>query len=249
MKKLLLLILVVCTTIFGANAQCTPDGSFTEPGVYPDSATGMAPACVDTPYSEVITVVVPIDTTVVIIWPITFPMDSVAITNWTGLPASFSYSCSAASNVVSPTDACTFEGGTSGCISLVGNPTVSDIGSFQQVITTTAYVPGSPGNPHEIIVDYYYLHITDCSLGTNAMTKSKFLVYPNPSNGEVFLSGLNDIDLKSVVVTSASGQVMANYDVVSSPLLNLNATNFDAGMYFVTINYNGQSEVIKFIKE
>ena len=81
------------------------------------------------------------------------------------------------------------------------------------------------------------------------MTKSKFLVYPNPSNGEVFLSGLNDIDLKSVVVTSASGQVMANYDVVSSPLLNLNATNFDAGMYFVTINYNGQSEVIKFIKE
>ena len=72
MKKLLLLILVVCTTIFGANAQCTPDGSFTEPGVYPDSATNFLPAYQGQAYNQLITIKVPSDTVALIIGTVLF---------------------------------------------------------------------------------------------------------------------------------------------------------------------------------
>jgi hypothetical protein len=94
MKKLLL-ILTFAFSAFFANAQCTPDPQYTAAGIYPDSATGLLPAYVGLAYNQNITIITPADTVVDIFLGSMVPVtiDSINLTNVTGLPASFSYSC------------------------------------------------------------------------------------------------------------------------------------------------------------
>ena len=123
MKKLLLLISITLISVATVNGQCIPDPQFTQPGVYPDSATGFANACVGMPYEQIVTNIVPVDTCAVIIAGlpcIPLDFDSVVITGFTGLPPGFTYTCNSPQNTTSPATGCTFEGGTIGCISIVG---------------------------------------------------------------------------------------------------------------------------------
>lgn len=251
MKKRILFAAIAFLTSLSVSAQCTADPQFTEPGVYPDSATGMTAACIDVPYSETITIIVPFDTTTIVFGiPVTFVFDSVVVTGWDwGGLTGFTYQCSSPGNVTSPVDNCSFEGDQTGCILVEGNPTASDIGSYQQEITTVAYLPGSPGNPSTVFVDYYYIHVIACGIGVQEMTKSKFLVYPNPAKSVITLNGLNDIDVESISVTDMEGKILKSYNDVTGPALDMDIEYLESGMYFVTINYNGTSEVIKFIKE
>jgi hypothetical protein len=251
MKKLLLSLVVILVATASANAQaCAPDPQFTDPGIYPDSATGLTPACADQPYTQLITNVVPADTLVdlPIIGPTPIPIDSVVITSWTGLPPGFTYACYDGGNTISPTDGCAYEGGTTGCAIITGNPTMADIGSYQQIIEVFA----SAGNGLETsteTIDYYYIHIIDCTNSLETLSDSKFLVYPNPAKEMITLNGLNDIEVESVVITNMGGQQMAYFADINTPALDMDLNHFESGMYFVTINYNGVSEVIKFIKE
>jgi len=252
MKKRLLLAAVAFLTSLSVSAQCTADPQYTEPGVYPDSATGMVAACIDVPYSETITIIVPVDTTAIIFGlPVTLPFDSVVVSSWDwGGLTGFTYACSSPDNIFSPVDGCAFEGDKTGCILVEGNPTVGDIGSYQQTITTDAYLQGNPlGNPSTVIVDYYYIQVIDCGLGLYPMTNSKFLVYPNPAKSVITLNGLNGIDVESISVTDMSGKLFESYSNVTGAALDMDIEYLESGMYFVTINYNGTSEVVKFIKE
>lgn len=251
MKKYLLLGAVVLLTTLSASAQCTADPQYVDTGVYPDSATGMAAACVDVLYNETITIIVPVDTTSIFFGiPVTLDFDSVVISGWTGLPPGFTYACLSPNNTQSPIDNCSFEGGQTGCIQVTGTPTLADIGSYQQIITTDAYLLGNPnGNPSEVLVDYYYIQVVDCGLSVPTLTNSKFLVYPNPAKSKVTLNGLNGIIVESVSVTDMEGKVLESYENVIGPALDMDIDYLQSGMYFITINYNGTSEVVKFIKE
>ena len=227
MKKTLLFSIFALLTSLSVSAQCTADPQYVDPGVYPDEAT-------------------------TIVWGIslTFVFDSVVISDWTGLPPGFTYACLSPNNTQSPIDNCSFEGGQTGCIQVTGTPALADIGSYQQIITTDAYLQGNPnGNPSEVIVDYYYIQVVDCGLSVPALTNSKFLVYPNPAKSKVTLNGLNGIDVESILVTDMEGKVLESYENVIGPALDMDIDYLQSGMYFVTINYNGTSEVVKFIKE
>ncbi|MFM7079047.1 MAG: hypothetical protein ACKOYC_04560, partial [Bacteroidota bacterium] len=63
-KKLLLLSAAFLTCSIQANSQCVPDPTLTIPGIYPDSATGLASGVVGVPYTQVIQAKVPVDTVV-----------------------------------------------------------------------------------------------------------------------------------------------------------------------------------------
>ncbi|NRA11451.1 MAG: T9SS type A sorting domain-containing protein, partial [Crocinitomicaceae bacterium] len=221
MKKRLLFAAVALLTSMSVSAQCTADPQYTTPGVYPDSATGLPAACIDLPYAETITLIVPVDTTTVIFGiPFTLPFDSVVVSDWTGLPPGFTYACSSPDNTQSPVDNCSFEGGQTGCILISGNPVFADIGSYQQIITTDAYLQGNPnGNPSVVIVDYYYIQVVDCGLSVPGLTNSKFLVYPNPAKSVITLNGLNGIDVESISVTDMDGKVLESYENVIGPAL------------------------------
>lgn len=251
MKQLLLLSSFVFLTA-AAWSQCTPDPQYTSPGVYPDSATGLAPGVVGQPYNELITIIVPVDTSVTIGgFPFTFVFDSVVVSDWQGLPNGFTYSCYDGNNTTSPVDQCAFEGNTTGCIAITGTPTAAEIGSHQQIITTQAYTtPNNPmGEPTETIVDYYYIHITADTADVPMLTKSKFLVYPNPGKDVVTINGLNDIDLESIVVLDMNGKAHAIFTEAIGASLDMDINQLESGMYFIQVNYNGTTETIKFIKE
>lgn len=133
-RKIVLLFAFVLALQYWANAQCTPDPQYTQPGVYPEE---LAPVCTNSPYSQVFTVVVPVDTFVTSPFPMTIPIDSISLEALLGLPPGFSYVCS------QPT--CAFPGGTSGCIILTGT-TPATPGSYIIRSVTNAYVQalGSP---------------------------------------------------------------------------------------------------------
>ncbi len=115
-------------------AQCTPDPQYTQAGVYPQT---LDPVCTGTFYSQVFTLVVPVDTVITNPFPLTVPIDSISLEALLGLPPGFSYVCS------QPT--CAFPGGTSGCLVLSGTtPATPGTYIIRSVTNAYAVVFGSP---------------------------------------------------------------------------------------------------------
>ena len=163
MKKFLL-TLTLAIAFIGANAQCTPDAQFILPGIYPDSATGLSSAIVGQSYDEVITIISPTDTSVVIFGqsiPVT--VQTIELISVTGLPASFSYDCETAN--------CTFSGGSTSCAVLTSSsPTVAEVGLHQIIMNTTTTVDaGLFGiQNQEDVIDYYYINVANTTSVINS---------------------------------------------------------------------------------
>ena len=110
-------LLFMISLLFGGyiSAQvCTPDSSFTAPGIYP---ANLPSACINQAYDEVITVVVPQDTVVNIppLGNVTVPIDSFVLINVKNLHPGLSFQCGNPS--------CGFPGNSIGCIRVSGIPT------------------------------------------------------------------------------------------------------------------------------
>lgn len=113
MRKTLLLFMMIIGGAIHASAQCVPDASITQPGIYPDTTTNLPVGTAGVFYSSDIQLKVITDT-----FASGFNVDVVDITvnSVSGLPAGFSYACTPSS--------CVFPGGSNGCIRLSGsNPT------------------------------------------------------------------------------------------------------------------------------
>ncbi|MFK7786188.1 MAG: T9SS type A sorting domain-containing protein [Crocinitomicaceae bacterium] len=257
MKRLILFFAATLITAASATAQCTPDPQYTDPGVYPDSATGFPDGMVDCPYDLTITNVVPIDTTTMIgPIPVTLTFDSAVVTNVAGLPPGFTYSCYDAQNTVSPPDGCAFEGGTTGCISIVGTPQSGDEGVYNLSIDVDVYLEGGSTPTATQTVDYYTIEIVafdpvnGCPpVGIEEETSANFTLYPNPVNESFTLKGLDGVDINSIVVSDATGKVVRTHDNVNESTFDVNVADLNEGVYFVTIGHANSSSVVRFIKE
>lgn len=162
-----LLFLALSGIGFGsqAQAQCVPDTSFTNPGIYPST---IPDACANIPYATVLTLVVPVDTLVSTpIGPLTVPIDSLVLDTAIGIPPGLVFSCNPAS--------CVFLGGSTNCILISGTATTADTFSVDISIVTYATVFGNvvpvPSN-----VNYTFIvnpgmtntvSVTDASCGAN----------------------------------------------------------------------------------
>jgi hypothetical protein len=248
MKKILLTLTLVFAFI-GAQAQCTPDPQFTIAGIYPDSATGLPNAMVGQAYNEVITIIAPLDTTGSV-GTITVPVivQTIELTNVTGLPASFSYDC-ANSN-------CTFSGGATSCAVLSSSsPTIAEIGSHQIIFntTTTVTVPslGNITQTQDDIIDYYYINVSNATSVINQFNDFTFElkdIFPNPLNNNAkiqFILG-NTADIVFTVFNHL-GEKIEEKNIAASRGVNdisINANNYPNGMYLYSIN-NGLQIVSK----
>ena len=231
----------------GAQAQCTPDPQFTLPGIYPDSATGLPNAIVGQPYNEVITIVSPLDTSVVFVG-LTIPVviQTIELTSVTGLPSSFSYDCATAN--------CTFAGGSTSCAVLISpSPTVAEIGSHQIVMNTTTTVDaGTWGiQTQDDIIDYYYIEVTNATSVVNQFNDFTFElkdIFPNPVNNNAkiqFIAG-NPADV-TFTVFNYLGEKIEERIIAADRGVNdiqINANDFANGMYLYSIN-NGDKIVSK----
>ena len=245
MKKLLLFISIALVSIANVNAQCIPDPVFTEPGIYPDSATGFAQACVGVLYEETVTNIVPVDTTVEIIpgFPVTLNFDSIVITSFTGLPPSMTYSCS------TTLGGCSFAGGEAGCVLISGTPTVAEIGVYNPVITVDVYLAGGATPQATQEIDWYVINVADCSTNSvNENTLSSINVFPNPANDILSINGLEG-NTESIQISDASGKMMISHSNINTASFDVNVENLESGIYFARINQNNNTRVIRFVKQ
>ena len=253
MKKLLLFFAATLITVMSANAQCTPDPQYTDPGVYPDSATGFADACVGVLYEQIVTNVVPVDTTTMIgPFPVTLTFDSAVVVSVTGLPPGFTYSCFDGQNVTSPTDQCAFEGGTTGCVSITGTPQSGDEGVYSLNITVEVYLEGGSTPTATQDVDYYSIEILPAGSCTGSVGEtgiSKFKLFPNPVAESFTLDGLAGLDVSSISISNTEGKDLRTYTDVNASSFDMNVADLDPGMYFVRIAHGTSMDVVRFIKE
>lgn len=247
MKKTLLTLSLAMATIF-ASAQCTPDSQFSAAGIYPDSAAGLANAYVGQNYSQNITIITPLDTSVASLGGITVTIDSINLTSVLGLPPNFAYTCDPPS--------CGFPGGTIKCAELYStiNPTTSDIGLYNITFETKTYViaPIVGAITQDDVIDYYYIEILDNTTSVinpfSSLTFELKGVFPNPAvnNAKIqFISGTSEaviFKVYNLLGEEVDLQIIHSQRGVNT--INLNTTSYSEGMYLYSIN-NGKEVLTK----
>lgn len=169
-KKILFSLIFMSLMSFQvASAQiCQPDPQYTQPGIYPDSATGLPCAIVNLLYDEVMTFVVPVDTAADVGGiPVDFWIDSIVLLNITGLPSGIVVGgCNPSS--------CGFPGGTSGCVIIIGTPTV--VGFYPLEVYTRAYLTEKTFGfkvTQDDTIGYYFINVVnDLVLDTTSVTNT-----------------------------------------------------------------------------
>lgn len=242
MKKTLLICLLSALN-FVANSQCTPDPLLTSPGIYPDSATGFSNACTGVSYSQIVTNVVPADTSILVFGiPVPTSIDSIVIDNVTGLPPGMSYACNPSG--------CSYLGGTSGCAAITGICNVD--GVYPLVFNLSAYVGGLP-LPNSYVVDYYSITVspTGCSsAGIKENSVSAVKISPNPTSNNIVVEGLNSKKgMQAIQLMNTEGKLIDTYSVMGLDTITLQLENLNTGLYFIRLNSEEGTEVVKIIKE
>jgi len=247
MKKLLL-TLTLAFAFIGANAQCTADPQYTLAGIYPDSTSGLSPAYVGQFYSQNITIITPNDTSVEFAGQVvSVTVDNIDLTNVTGLPATFSYSCDPPN--------CSFSGGTIACAELYSaGPSSSEIGLHQIIFATTTYVSNVPfigTTTQEDVIDYYYLNVTSASSTINQFNDFTFElkdIFPNPVNNnskiQIIIGESKDVVFS---VFNYLGKKIEERSITLARGVNdieISSKDYANGMYLYSIN-NGIQIVSK----
>ena len=86
------------------------------------------------------------------------------------------------------------------------------------------------------------------SVGVNELTEENTLVFPNPTNGEVFIT-LADINDYQISVTTVTGKQVYFVDSFREKQLRLSLNEYAKGVYFVKIKTKSTQKVIKVIKK
>jgi len=217
MKRLLFLVTVI--TLSGmqlATAQCSPDPQYTLPGIYPDTASNLACAVVNSLYTEIITVVIPTDTVVDIgAGPIDFWIDSVELISVTGFPPGIvNAGCNPGS--------CGWVGGSTGCLAAIGTPTTT--GLYPLTIIVRSWVTAKSSSLIKVsqddTLDYYEINVVN-SLEVTATTTDP--------TGCVTTDGAIDI-----TVTGGSGAGTREY-MWSNAATTEDLTGLAGGTFSVTV--------------
>lgn len=239
MRQLILSFFVLALGTVNGYAQCTPNTSITQAGIYPDSATGLAPGVVGQAYSQEMQLRVPLDTLVDLLGtgtPSLVPITSITLTAFNNLPAGLTYACNP------PT--CVFPGGTNGCVLISGTPVVAGTFVPLAVTSTLGTVFGFPVTQVDTI-DYYVITINNSSTGLYESTSTAFLMdqnTPNPTDevtairfflphpGEVDFRMFNMIG-KEVYRNLLNGEQGENSFRIDSRL-------FSEGVYMYSMTYD-----------
>lgn len=217
---------------------CTPSLPGPYGAIVPDTTTNLPVANVGTAYNTAIQVYVPHDT---LTPPLTssVPVQDFKLTNITGLPAGFSYSCTPSN--------CTFPGGTAACVTIQGNaPTTALVGTYPLAIFITAHlmVLGFP-IPYPDTIFAYRIKIVDNTgiLVPEDLRLTSSQIIPSA------LESKTDLLINSPLTQSA---VLSVYSVLGNLLykkdftlpsgqsqIAINSSEWNSGMYFYSLQTSG----------
>jgi len=240
LSYLLILIIGIMFSAHDSTAQCTPNTSITDPGIYPDSATGLTPAVVGQPYIQEMQLRVPVDTVTTFGGvPVTIPITSITLTQFIGLPPGLTYACNPAN--------CVFPGGTNGCVLISGTPLVAGNYNPLAITTTLGTFSGFPVTQVDT-VDYYFINVSNTSTGISEGTGIQLSLdqnMPNPADGITTFrfslphTGEAEFRLFNLIGKEVYRTRMDGNQGENS--FTLDSRNFSEGVYMYTLEFEGQS--------
>jgi len=246
MKRYLLLAGLISLIAWKGYSQCTPDTSIHTVGIKPDSATNLPHAIVGIAYSTVMQVKVPHDSTIIYMSnPTNITIDSFVLTQFTGLPPGYNYSCNP--------NSCVFPQSSNGCILIQGPaPLASQAGMIyplQAVVVGYGYVTAFPifkvSQPDTI--NYYFIQV-DANASVNQINGSKFTVSqnnPNPFSKTSLVEFYSPSNtLVTIKVANMLGSIVMNKSIWAQTGNNryvLSAKDFEPGIYFYTLSTEKQT--------
>lgn len=235
MIKNILFSIAVLAATYTANAQCVPNTNITTPGIYPDSATGLASGTINQAYNEVMQIKAPLDTVAVFAGnTVTVTIDSITLLSFYNLPPGLSYACN-------PTT-CKFIGGSNGCVLLSGTPTQA--GTFHPVaITSTKGKVGGFIPVTQIDTVDYYTIVINTAAGIANNSKFKFELDQNEPNPFVSFTDLKfTTPVQTIValkVFNLVGKEILHKSIYCQPGKNsyrLDGEDFAPGVYMYTLS-------------
>lgn len=223
MRRISIFICLVFTTVLGFGQNCISDQNIKEVGFHPKT---IETAYVDSAYKQVLQVRIFKDTSVVLNGnPVLATIDSIVVTGIEGLPTGFYYTCAHKN--------CTFIPDSTGCATLEGTASKSDVGEHEIDIYITIYAKifGTVSTTQKDTIRQFTMTVDDLN-NVTLFKKNNLLVYPNPTTTNVVEFSTKFIpEITSVQCFNALGQS------VDFSLSNGRIELFDSkpGMYTISI--------------
>ena len=85
----------------------------------------------------------------------------------------------------------------------------------------------------------------DGYLGIALIDKDIFKLYPNPVNTDLTISGSI---IKQLQILDITGKVIHEKELLNSSMINLDVSSFENGVYFVLIETDISTQLLRFIK-
>lgn len=101
----------------------------------------------------------------------------------------------------------------------------------------------SPANRYLLAIDD--IQITTV-LSSDDFESSLFDIYPNPTSSILNISNNNNFNIKNISITDINGRVVKNQE---GSLTQINVSDLNAGVYFVTVDAEEGKTTKKFIKQ
>jgi hypothetical protein len=248
-KKLLLVILFfILINNSKSFSQCTPNPNNTNL-ISPDTTTNLVSGTVAIPYSQIIYIHPPTDTSVMYQGiPVNInPLDSIVLNAVGNLPPGLSYACNPAN--------CSFPGGTSGCIAITGTPTTAGFYPLNVYITSYGKLAGIGFAIFQAdTLESYHININVNSgiasydqnsnfqlleFGPDAVQEKLNLKINSPVSANADFSVFNILG-KSVYSKTASLNQGIN-------TISFNTKNLSAGVYILTLKKDPYVLTRKFV--
>ena len=93
-----------------------------------------------------------------------------------------------------------------------------------------------------------FLVTTTGQMSTEDFFSKNFSMYPNPANGIVTLSAKNNTAINSVQITDLNGRIVKNSNTNVISEAQINVSDLNTGMYFVTVKTDAGSGTTKLMK-
>ena len=100
-------------------------------------------------------------------------------------------------------------------------------------------------------ISVYNCSQTTLSVDDNNLIKENVSLFPNPSNGQLTLKKLSNLELKEAEIIDLNGRVLRSFDISDfQSEKTFDISNLSTGMYFVSISTSsGKEGVIRIIKK
>ena len=205
--------------------NCTPDQTITKTGFSP---ANIEDAKVGKVYKQVLQIRVFKDTVVVIAGnPTLATIDSIKVNDIIGLPSGFYYTCSRKN--------CSFIPDSTGCATLNGNPSASQVGEYPLGVAIEVYAKifGSIQTTQKDTVRQFTVNVVDESSVEWQLYMNSAVCYPNPTtNGHFNFNKLYINQIETITCHNTLGETI-------NTSLNQEGFSLDTpcGFYFATIRF------------